>query len=720
MAASPPAKPSGGVAGCTPRRLNSKALDESEQVVLKARQFITSFSMPGVASIGKKALDVIHSSVSKRLTPEMVAAYTAKFQPTDDRPEDDGRAAKLHTDLGELDQKLMSLGALVVSLQATSGAEASAEQLRSAGEACRACGIIVSHHVDRVVLSRALCQAAQAKDFTKCVRLLDVADEKELLSIRGLTHDDAAVIQRRVLVDQVIIFAKVEPDRTIGASCNRVPCALDSLRRLLEAIPLARGKDDEHAPRHILDDELHQQLLKLKAVLFVRCSTDEGGISLAEKARGELMKETSCLFHKVIANFHTGVQARVEADAFFEQVKADAGRAFVLAELGKSLGRLKIPGVEGCIGTSSGIPSTVCCPSAAIWVDMNNKLTVMTTKGSAMFLQKHKTDIASLRALQSNLVAGLVGAAEAIFASSAGRVASAVDSIMRKRLSGSVIKAASFDSAFAKFLVFSEEDMAVAKQVASPGCFADYSQQAAELTTAISVIKASTVWVQQLTAGASDCEFLASPEGAKFLTALHTLRASSPEGGPLAKMCNEFIEEYPALARAAVVRDVVAMEGFQTFAAGLADFAEERGHEDEKTEKTEDITRLDTVFSAMEKINAPGKKQDHHMDDEGGADARPVGKALLALADVLLDYLGNESFKEKPQIGGVAVPWFVVCIAPRFFAGACYLQRLDALDPSRPGADLSVVLFEVEKAWLVPILGIHKSERSMFDLGPFS
>lgn len=135
MKTAPSAVSSSGAAGAcasaTPRRLNTKILDESEQVALKTRQFISSFSMSTVVSITKKALDNIQSLVAKRLTPELVSAYTAKFQPSEDRPEDDGRAKKLHSELGDADQKLVALSSLVASLQAR--ARSFVPQARHAG-----------------------------------------------------------------------------------------------------------------------------------------------------------------------------------------------------------------------------------------------------------------------------------------------------------------------------------------------------------------------------------------------------------------------------------------------------------------------------------------------------------------------------------------------------------------------------------------------------------
>lgn len=306
--------------------------------------------------ITKKALDNMQASVSKRLTPDLVSAYTANFPSAGDDPMDDGRAARVHTDLRDVSQKFVALGALVACLQASGGNEASAGQLRAASDGCKACDITLSSHVERTILTRVLSQAVRTTDFEKCVRVLDPAPQEDtvaqhLFSYKDLGDEEVAALQRRVLTEEICLLAKTEPDRAKGADCTRVSSALRSLRALARALPL-----DREAPRYIRDEELHGQLRKLALVLAVPEMTDEAHFKAAESAREQLMNDSCAMFHRLVSVFYTGVQARVEADAILDKVKADAGLTLVLNGLKKAMAKCSPPRVDECLVMSGGKP----------------------------------------------------------------------------------------------------------------------------------------------------------------------------------------------------------------------------------------------------------------------------------------------------------------------------------------------------------------------------
>lgn len=306
-------------------------------------------------------------------------------------------------------------------------------------QGCRDCTLVAGRPPG--TLGRVVAQAAQAGDFDKCKKLLSTTNE---LYFKHVSKDDAAFVQKRVLVENLTTLAKVDTDHS-ATNRTKVAGAIAAMRSFLDALPLGDGEGDE--PGYIADPDCRSlSVPKLRVV---------AEINEAEEATDRSMKDNSRLFHKVLGSCAAGVQARVEAGAFFEQVRADAGRVITLSELSRAMAQCSAPTINDCL-VGKGASSTVRCPSEAMWADMHSKIVDMTTNGSAMFLEAHSASIDALRKLQGDLVKSVLGAAKVIFSQSADRVAKALEKISGVGKGGAGLQ---FEVALAMFHVVTAEDL---------------------------------------------------------------------------------------------------------------------------------------------------------------------------------------------------------------------------------------------------------------------
>jgi hypothetical protein len=315
----------------------SKALDESEQVTLKCRQFLTSFEDDRlIVGVTAKSYEQMVGALDKRLTTELVSLYTANYSDTGEllqgSPANDSRGMHLFSDLRSYQQKLQALKGLILTIQATSGYEATAAALRAQYQSVKTDNIAVSSVVLQMITARAVKQAVASSDFAVVVDLLHPKSKTNEHGLHTLLDvGDSTRLQKSLLVEVLFDFLKVEPEKSKDKTvCTKnVDTSALQLRSFLNNLPWSSLDE------YLLDANFRDEIIKFQDLANAPSLTDSDAIAKAERSRDDLMNNKTGTFYRGITVFATGLALRLEADKFLEKVHADKAHTLVLQDIVK-------------------------------------------------------------------------------------------------------------------------------------------------------------------------------------------------------------------------------------------------------------------------------------------------------------------------------------------------------------------------------------------------
>ena len=238
--------------------------------------------------------------------------------------------------------------------------------------------------INSMIVARAVKDNFNRDEWTPMLTKLSYA-EGGYQCFKDMSRDDATALQKRLLMEHILGFAKVEHDRAKKAECNKVEEALGNMRRLLQAIDLTGD--------FIMDSQFKDELQGFRSVLFARDETDDTRIATAERCKDMIMQKKNHIFHKCLSVFATGIAARVEAETCWSQIHSDSARGITLNEICAQVQRSKEPGFMDLIlkNTITAEPIGIRLPQEAWVLDMGKKFFAISSQATSVLFEKHRT-----------------------------------------------------------------------------------------------------------------------------------------------------------------------------------------------------------------------------------------------------------------------------------------------------------------------------------------
>ncbi|CAK0798742.1 unnamed protein product, partial [Prorocentrum cordatum] len=632
-----------------------KAFNESEQASLKCKQFRQSFTDPRlVLTLTAKTVETLVAAVEKRLTSDLINMYSSNYSDTGavlpGEPDAESQGMQVFTQLRENQRFLRVVTGLVTSLQATQGELVSAEMLMSEYTKVKEAKVDVTDYILEVVVTRAAKAAGQEKDWDRLVDILNPTSSNDHgLPIVAL--DDRAALQKRILLEYVLGFAKVEPDKTKPTECTKVADAMAGMGALLSKVPVATEVGENP---FILDAAFKDDLEKFTLLLRAPALEDGELLTRAEVARDGLVANKQGAFYKAVTLYSTGMAARVEAEKVFERRHADKANSVILQELVAKVDALATAAANVASFTvvtkvnGQSTPSGVKLPHHSDIADVYKKFTGITSTCSSVFTKVSKGDLARVEQLLGRFVVSAREASKAVRDSRAAAAAKVATPIFNNAFGeeGDVTRV---EEAIGGLTCVPAKDMAFLAGIGGTEAAKAYEEDVAKFDAAAADLKAGVPWLQNLSQNNVD---ILDGKGKKFLAAL-TLLAEWLAGAT----------EFNAFQQAVVAKVVEGVRARLT--SGLSTIS---GFVTAMSKSVEDVDVASITTSLVDA--AVPKALVKAASDEDAQDSDQLGK-VAAFAVQCASFAGMSA---DITVGDGAVAFPVCCASPQLYK-ACRAAR---------------------------------------------
>ena len=476
---------------------------------MKVKQFFTSLQDAKlIIGITLKAYENLVQLIDKRLTTDLVNMYATNFDDAGNmipgEPPSESRSMRIFSELRSYQQRLQACGDFVVALLAQEGPASSAESLLREYTIVKSKGVEVVPFVRQMVISRGVAALAARGEFETIMGEVDHRKKGEF-GFNELGKEEAASLQRKVILETVWSFAKVEGEKN-NKACTKVSEALEKLRTFVSSIPQRE---------FILDAEIQTEVDKFRTVLFCHKLEDANKITDAEKLKESMLQNKSGAFHKCLTVYATGITARTQADKFFETIHSDKGHFYSLQEIIGQVGILQNLQVSDFVyhakgGTALGGVMLPPMLQSRI-LDVSKKYKAITATASGLFNTHNKESLDKVSAFLLQCAGYLIEAAEFVFNSRVKTFAHSVQMcwddckddkpLTAERADGLL---AALRAACERLTVVPDSELAVLKDLAGPEKHKEYIDGAATTTATCAMLQKSMSFVPLIIAAEPD------------------------------------------------------------------------------------------------------------------------------------------------------------------------------------------------------------------------
>ena len=447
----------------------------------------------------------------------------------------------IFTDLREHQQRLQACGGFIKTLLAREGPESSASALLTEFMALKENGVEVVSFVRQMVISRAVADLAAQHDFPALLNEVDFKKEDSTYGFKDLGKDAATSLQKKVLMETVWTYAKIEGDKG-NKDCTKVACALGRLRSFVSSIP---------ATGFVLDSAFSAEIDNFRAVLHAHLLEDPTEIARVEKVKETMVLAKTGPFHKCLTVYCTGISSRVQADKFFEAIHADKGHCHALRDLlihGQAVEGTKLALKDFHDVNKHNVVDGVHVPASvqARVSDMSKKYFVITSKASPLFKKQNKDHLDIVAALLVSVANMMIAAAEAIFNMRVNTLADQIIHLLGEDASPMTEEQtqaldASLHAALEKCTVVPDSELAVVNDIAGPDKHKTYLKGAAAARGSLLTLHKSISFIVSLWATETDFE---SKMRIDLFDSLRALCAMVPEENALHRVSSSLQQQF--------------------------------------------------------------------------------------------------------------------------------------------------------------------------------
>ena len=437
------------------------------------------------------------------------------------------------------------------------GELSTADALQTEYTAAKAGGIDLVNFVNTMIVARAVKENFDKQEWAPMLTKLQHSDGG-YQCFKDLSKDDAAALQKRLLLEHILGFAKVEPDKAKKAECTKVEEALGNMRRLVHAVDITGD--------FIMDSQFKEEFEGFRSVLFASQETDETKIANAERYKDMIMQKKDHLFHKCLSVFATGIAARVQADKCWSQIHQDSARAITLNEICAQVKRSKDPGLQDFIllNTTTGEPIGIRLPQEAWVLDTGKKFLAIPSEATEVFKEKHQANMGIVKGFLDKTQKNLEDAFLHVFEAAVEKATTQTEDALEKHVNNADNMQGNLSKVWTPVEVLQDSTLAVVKDIGGKDQYEQCIRKAESLRTHLTKMKSSVSFLVQLFSKDSQADFL-SQQCRDCMDGLEGLQnVCQATGCKLAvKQLTDIVQKHFARGlRAFMALELISMAGF--------------------------------------------------------------------------------------------------------------------------------------------------------------
>lgn len=417
----PPAPPTGRSKGATPptRKAQAKELDVAEQVLLQYKQFRNALVEDNrILTLKPEVAESLKNKLAKRLTPELIAAYTL-----DADPATSSKGISVLADIRDAHRATQVAETVLRALAASpNDLEAAASLLDVACKEAKAASLPVAPKIQELLCGRFVSARIAAGNYAGAAKVLDPTNATESAGLNAVAAQDRLSVQQALVTKSIIDHLRATAD--------------DKLTELMKVRPFLAALLDGQIVRE--PEQFVQDITHLLTMLRFQDAASDEDIVAIEGAQKAMNARGDSPLHKPLTLFSSGSALMSKCSLLVEGMLTDRA---VLAE--KSALEMTVAALETPV-ISVEFPSGVCALAMGKqWADMHSKANSIESRLSERIRCQFALLLTKRSELQKRLVKSMKLAVGRIIDEKLQDVVAALEAFLDK---SGPLAASSFDA----------------------------------------------------------------------------------------------------------------------------------------------------------------------------------------------------------------------------------------------------------------------------------